>query len=90
MLILEPLKNLSPGKLLKIRFGERLDPVFRMQQVYFLIFMGKVIPKILDTGGQEDTKRICNEEGSYELSIKYHEPPSIPIQNEQSLMREWS
>lgn len=37
---------------------------FRMQQFYFLIFMGKVITRNLGYyGGGEGRKRICNEEG---------------------------
>ena len=68
------------------------NPVFRMQQFYFLIFVEEV--KVGGGGGggewREDRKRICDEEGDYGLSIKYHKPPSNPTQNEQFLMRDSS
>ena len=64
---------------------------FRMQQFYFLIFMGKVILKNSGTwqgggGGRHKAGKEFEEKGGEGLSIKYHKLPSNPIQNEQSLM----
>ena len=82
----------------EIFFWKKVRPCFQNATILLFNFHGGGHPKNLGYraggggggGGQEDRKRICDEEGSYELSIKYHEPLSNPIQNEQSLMRESS